>query len=85
MKNDILNAWPTPETQIDSDHYLLRANLGCELAAEKRNPVKRPKYEKPTPEQQEQYNADINTAKPKAANEFIEAISNSANKNFKKK
>ena len=32
-----------------------------------KNPMKRPKYEKPTPEQKEKYNAEIYKAKPKTA------------------
>ena len=49
------------------------------------NPEKRPKHEKPTPEHEDQYNADINKAKPETSKEIIEAIANSAKKHSKKK
>ena len=74
----ITKAWSTPETQTDSDHFLLRASFRCKLAAQNKKTEKRERYEKPNQLQRDKYNEEINKRKPETANELIEAIAHSS-------
>ena len=67
-KNCVAKVWSTPDTQIDTDHYLLRGTLKCKLAArKKRIAQQRETYSQPDAEQRKTYNEAISANKTKTA------------------
>ena len=84
-KNCITKAWSTPETQVDTDHFLLRATLRCKLAARSKESNKRETYFPPNTEQKAKYNETISALQRHTAGEMIEAITTASELHFTKK